>query len=107
MRENLGKKPDLQRDSVEAFMYDEPIKLRCISNRRYEHNNSKEVGSLINGENYYALGEVRDHFILGVPGLLIEDGPSKKTTMSETVRLECVAPKCRFEVIDDKDGDAN
>lgn len=97
---NIGKKPVLGQNSEEAFTYDNPIAVRCISDERYK--GGKEVGSLKAGEKYYAIGECRDHFVIGHPVIMMERGcHSADIKTSSTVRLECVAPKCRFEVIEE------
>ena len=98
---NIGKKPVLGQHSEEAFTYDTPIAVRCISNERYVGKYKKDVGALIAGEKYYAIGECRDHFILGVPVMMIDASKLNATSTSDTIRLECVAPKCRFEVIEE------
>ena len=97
MNENIGRNPQLNRNSEEAFTYNRPLALRCISDERYK-SKKDEIGSLKEGKEYYAIGECRDHFVIGVPVILMENS-SGKVKMGETMRFECVAPKCRFEVI--------
>ena len=86
MRENVKKDFKPGRDSAEAFTYAKAVKLRCISDGRYECRYKTEPGTLISGETYNAIGECRDHYVLGV-------------ISGSNLIFECVAPKNRFEVI--------
>ncbi len=78
MNENLNKKSKPNAGVAhesEAFTYKKPMRVRCISNYKYEDKISK-------GE-YVAVGECRDHFIIG---------RSMETLLA-------VIPKNRFEIV--------